>query len=78
MADRRACPGCRDSIIATPSRRLPAHPDPATGVRCQGSGLRLDRAAYTQYVELFGQERADEIMRSEQPDQTPPTAQEQS
>jgi len=72
MADRWTCPGCRESVAVTPTRRLRWHEDPSVGAPCQGRGFRLDRAAYPQYVELFGQERANEIMRREHPGWEPP------
>lgn len=74
MTSRWTCPGCRESVAVTPTRRLRAHDDPSVGAPCQGKGFWLDRAAYPQYVELFGQERANEIMRGEFPGWEPPAA----
>jgi hypothetical protein len=71
MADYWTCPGCRNSVALTPTKALRAHPDGRTGEPCLGKGFRIDQPAYAQYVELFGREQGNAIMRAENPGWTP-------
>lgn len=71
MADRATCPGCRESVSVTPTRRLRAH-DARPGIPCPGKGFSLVEPIYPQLIKLWGWETGQKLMKREFPEWVSP------
>jgi hypothetical protein len=73
MLNSWPCPGCRDRVSLTRTKRLRAHDDPRTGQPCPGKGFCIDEPEYPQLIKLWGWETGNQMMKQRTPNWVPPT-----